>query len=165
MMIRPRNRTWATSSSCRQSCARHVDFTGRLRLPRCSALPSPQPRCAGSGMLGWAPRGPRVCGLSAGTGGAAPDRSGLRVGPSSSHAPVCGAATPPSRSHPQRSPRLELCSAGGGRNQDARDAVVSFLSCLPGKVFYAPSLETFKVRLDGHPDLVEDVPAHGRGVE
>jgi len=32
---------------------------------------------------------------------------------------------------------------------------------------YAPSLSTFKVRLDGgseQPDLVEDVPAHCRGV-
>jgi len=30
----------------------------------------------------------------------------------------------------------------------------------------APSLERFKARLDGaeQPDLVEDVPAHGRGV-
>ena len=35
---------------------------------------------------------------------------------------------------------------------------------LPREVVDAPSLETCKVRLDEQPDLVEAVPAHGRGV-
>jgi len=45
--------------------------------------------------------------------------------------------------------------------------VVKHWNRLPGEAVEAPSLETFKARLDGgseQPGLVEDVPAHCTGV-